>query len=118
MPSFLTPFAPPIARRGLRLAACGALAAALGACASPIPLTPDDLRTLGVTRGAPSEPAIAAMARVGFLCDVSGARREQVDCTRMTVRLSSCIERIRFTVTSRQEIETIHTPAPVCTGAL
>lgn len=98
------------------LAGCAAAIALLSGCATPPKLTDAELASFGVRPGAPHWEATSSLSRQGYACFVSGAKREEFDCTKNTGILVSCVQRVRFVVDDQNRIVTVQAPEPACIG--
>lgn len=100
----------------LRSVAGAAALALVSGCATPPKVGVAELDAFGVRVGAPHWEATPRLARAGYACFVSGAKREEFDCTKSTGLFISCISRVRFTVDDQNRIAAISVPEPACIG--
>jgi hypothetical protein len=104
-----------LARQAPRVGAATALAL-LAACVTPQKMSATELQSLGVRVGAPHWTATAQLAKEGYACFVSGARREHFDCTKTTGAFPTCLLRVRFSVGDDNMITTMSASEPACIG--
>lgn len=90
--------------------------ALLAACGTPQKMSDGQLRSLGVEVGAKHWTATSTLAREGYACFVSGARREQFDCTKTTGAFPTCLLRVRFSVDDDNAVTTVGASEPACIG--
>jgi hypothetical protein len=100
----------------LRCVAGAAVLALVAGCATPQKVSVAELDSFGVRTGSPHWEATSRLAREGYACFVSGAKRENFDCTKSSGLFISCISRIRFTVDDENKIAAISVPQPACMG--
>lgn len=96
--------------------AVGVAVMLLAGCAAAQKMSPAQLAALGIREGVPHWQATAALSRQGYACFVSGARREDFDCTRTVGFFPTCVLRVRFTVGDDNRILTPSVAEPACMG--
>jgi hypothetical protein len=96
--------------------AAGVAAICIAGCSTPSRMGPDRLAALGVSEGASYWTAQQGLAREGYRCYVSGAQRENVDCTKTEGLFPTCLLRIEFTVDEQNRIERVQAADPACMG--
>jgi 4-hydroxyphenylpyruvate dioxygenase-like putative hemolysin len=94
----------------------GTAMALLAACSTPQKMSDGQLHSLGVQVGAKHWTATSALAREGYACFVSGAKREQFDCTKTTGAFPTCVLRVRFSVDDDNAVTTVSASEPACIG--
>ena len=100
-------------RVGLIVLVVGGL---LSACRAPSKLTPERLVSLGVVEGVMYWHAQQKLAQEGYSCYVSGASRENFDCTKNTGFFPSCVLRIQFKVNDQNLVSNLRAADPACIG--
>lgn len=88
----------------------------LPACTTPEKLSSTQLEAIGVQEGAKYWDAEQKLAQRGYSCYVSGADRENFDCTRSAGVLPSCILRITFVVNDKNLVSRLTVSDPACMG--
>lgn len=88
----------------------------LSACRAPSKLTPERLASLGVGEGAMYWHAQQKLAQEGYSCYVSGASRENFDCTKNAGFFPSCVLRIQFKVNDQNLVSNLRVADPACIG--
>jgi hypothetical protein len=98
---------------------CGvcALAACVAGCSTPVKISPERLSLLGVRVGAPYWAGQQKLASEGYRCYVSGAKRENFDCTKQQGYFPTCLLRVQFVVDDRNMISALRVADPACVGA-
>jgi hypothetical protein len=98
------------------LLATSLVALVLSGCSAPKALSSGDLEALGVHDGVMYWIAEQKLAQSGYSCYVSGANRENFDCTRNTGFLPTCILRIVFQSDDRNLVSNLRARDPACLG--
>jgi hypothetical protein len=104
-----------LARQAPRVGATIILALLAG-CATPQKMSATQLQSLGVRVGGPYWTATSQLAREGYACFVSGAKREHFDCTKTMGVFPTCLLRVRFSVGDDNMITTMSAAEPACIG--
>lgn len=99
-----------------RLTVVAVAMALLAACSTPQKMSDAQLRSLGVQVGAKHWAVTSTLAREGYACFVSGAKREQFDCSKTTGTFPTCVLRVRFSVDDDNTMTTMNVPEPACIG--
>lgn len=89
---------------------------ALSGCAAPSRPSATELASAEVRVGAIYWHAEQALAQRGYSCYVSGANREDFDCTRSVGFWPSCIQRITFVVDDKNSVASLVIHDPACLG--
>ena len=97
-----------------RVGVCAAVV--LTACSTPSKLSTAQLESIGVRPGSPHWQATRSLHQAGYLCSVSGKKREQFDCTKTVGFLPTCVLRVGFEVNDANEIVALSVPEPACMG--
>jgi hypothetical protein len=85
-------------------------------CSTPVKMSSDHLASIGLGVGATYWSAEQKLASEGYHCYVSGAKRENFDCTKMTGFFPTCTLRIEFKVDEQNVISTMRIAEPACVG--
>ena len=93
-----------------------AVVSILSGCATPARLSVNQLASLGVTDGAVYWNAEQKLLQEGYICYVSGAKRENFECSKTKVSFQTCILRIRFEVNDQNAVSNLQVADPVCVG--
>lgn len=88
----------------------------LAGCSTSQKMDEAQLDSLGVRPGANYWEATSQLSRQGYKCFVSGAKRENFDCTKKVGFMPTCILRVTFVVNDQNKITTISVPEPACMG--
>ena len=91
-------------------------AAALAACSTPQNVTYAQLESRGVRVGSKHWDATHELQLEGYLCNVSGAKREHFDCTKTAGFLPTCLLRVTFEVDESNFIASLGILPPACIG--
>jgi hypothetical protein len=94
------------------------VAICVSGCGAPWKMSPDYLASIGVREGARYWVAEQKLASEGYRCYVSGAKRENFDCTKTKGIFPSCILRVAFEVDDKNLISTLRVADPACIGTL
>ena len=97
------------------LAVCVA-ALFVSGCSTPPKLSTEQLASIGVSAGTTYWSAEQKLASKGYQCFVSGAKRENFDCTKSEGFFPSCILRIEFKVDDSNAISSVRVAEPACMG--
>lgn len=97
------------------IAACTA-AACMAGCSAPAKLSPEHLDAIGVREGASYWVAQQKLAREGYQCFVTGAKRENFDCTKTEGFFPTCVLRVEFKVNDENAISKVRVADPACIG--
>jgi hypothetical protein len=92
------------------------LAIFLPGCSTPSKMSPDHLASIGVGEGAMYWTAEQKLAVEGYQCYVSGAKRENFDCTKTAGVFPACILRIDFKADDKNLVSDLRVKDPVCIG--
>jgi hypothetical protein len=98
-----------------RLSVC-TVATILSGCGTPSKLSSEQLAALGVSDGIMYWSAEGALMQKGYRCYVSGARRENFDCTKQTGFFPTCISRVDFEVDDKNLVSNLRALGPACIG--
>ena len=93
-----------------------AAATLLCGCSTPQKMGEAELESLGVRVGVLHWEASSRLGEKGYACSVTGANREQFDCSKTSGVLVTCILRVTFTVDEMNKISGIRIPDPACIG--
>jgi hypothetical protein len=85
-------------------------------CSAPLKMSPDHLASIGLSEGATYWSAEQKLASEGYQCIVSGAKRENFDCTKTKGFFPTCILRIDFKVDDQNVISNVRVADPACIG--
>jgi hypothetical protein len=99
-----------------QLVVSGMAIALLAGCSTPQKMSDTQLQSLGIRVGAPHWEATSHLAREGYACSVSGAKREDFDCSKEQGVFPSCVLRVQFSVDDQNKITTVKVPEPACIG--
>jgi hypothetical protein len=92
------------------------LAICLMGCSTPSKMSPDHLASIGVSEGTPYWSAEQKLASEGYQCYVSGAKRENFDCTKTKGFFPTCLLRIDFKVDDKNLVSDLRVRDPACIG--
>lgn len=93
-----------------------AITTGLSACSTPAKLSSAELESIGVRDSATYWEAQQKLAQRGYSCYVSGAKRENFDCTRSAGVFPSCVLRITFTVDDKNLVSNLTVKEAACIG--
>jgi hypothetical protein len=79
-------------------------------------MSSEQLASIGVNVGAVYWDAEQKLASKGYQCYVTGAKRENFDCTKMEGFFPSCVLRIDFKVDDANAISNLRIAEPACIG--
>lgn len=85
----------------------GMAALCVSGCSTPVKLSADQLASNGVVEGANYRDAVQKLAGQGYQCFVSGAKRENFDCTKTHGFFLTCLLRIEFIVDDKNRISKV-----------
>jgi hypothetical protein len=85
-------------------------------CSTPLKMSDDYLASIGLSEGIAYWSAEQKLASEGYQCFVSGAKRENFDCTKTKGFFPTCILRVDFKVDDQNAISTLRVADPVCIG--
>lgn len=94
----------------------GALVFGVSACSTPAKMSPERLASLGIAEGTAYWEAESKLAREGYQCFVTGAKRENFDCTRTMGFFPTCLLRVVFVVDDKNLVSQIRVANPACIG--
>jgi len=103
-------------RRTLLLMAGIAIGIGSAGCTTPSKLSSAELESSGVREGARYWEAEQALSQRGYSCYVSGANRENFDCTRSAGTWPSCILRVSFVADDKNLVTSLVVRDPACLG--
>ena len=103
-------------RRMLPLIAGIAVGIGLAGCAAPAKLSPAELKLVGVREGGAYWEAEHGLSQRGYSCYVSGANRENFDCTKSAGIWPSCILHISFVANDKNLVTNLAVRDPACLG--
>ena len=92
------------------------VAALASGCGTPQKMSADQLAAIGVTTGNTYWSVEQKLASSGYQCFVSGAKRENFDCTKSEGFFPSCLLRISFKVDESNAVSSLHVAEPACIG--
>ena len=99
---------------------CGVTVAIIGSpllgCSTPSNISAERLAAIGVTDGATYWEAQQKLAQEGYRCFVSGAKRENFDCTKTTGFFPTCVLRVTFIADDKNLVSTLSAPRAACMG--
>ena len=90
--------------------------ALLAGCSTTQKLSDAQRESLGIRAGATHWEVTPQLFKEGYVCYVSGAKRENFDCSKQTGFFPTCILRVRFTVDDQNKISALSVPEPACIG--
>ena len=99
----------------LAMMVCTVVTVLLG-CSTPSKPSPEQLASLGVRKGAVYWDAEQKLMQAGYSCYVSGAKRENFDCTKSTGFLVTCIHRVKFEADDKNLVSNLRAVGPACIG--
>jgi len=76
----------------------------------------DRLSQIGVVEGATYWQAQQRLASEGYQCSVTGAKRENFDCTKTAGFFVTCVLRVEFKVSDENTISRPSILEPACIG--
>lgn len=85
-------------------------------CGTPQKMSADQLRSIGVRVGDTYWSVEQGLVSRGYQCFVSGAKRENFDCTKNEGFFPSCILRIEFKVDESNAVSSLRVAEPACIG--
>lgn len=94
----------------------GVVAFFVSGCSTPPKMSVEQLTLIGVSVGTTYWSAQQKLASKGYQCFVSGAKRDNFDCTKNEGFFPSCILRIEFKVDDSNAISSIRIAEPACMG--
>src|SRR6185369_14610954 len=100
----------------LRLIAGVSAIALFPGCSTAPKMSDARLESLGIRAGAAHWDATPQLFEEGYVCFVSGAKREHFDCSKTSGVFPTCILRVRFTVDDQNKISAVSVPEPACLG--
>jgi hypothetical protein len=92
------------------------VALVLSGCSTPTKLSPDQLASLGISNGVVYWHAEQKLLQEGYVCYVSGTRRENFEFSKTVGGFPTCILRIRFAVSDQNAVSNLNVLDPVCLG--
>jgi len=101
---------------GFRWFVASSTAIALVGCAPPAPLTQVQLESLGVRPGTQYWDAMSKLQSKGYVCSVSGAKRENFDCSKSVGFFPTCLLRVEFIAAGDNSISSIDVSPARCIG--
>jgi hypothetical protein len=99
-----------------RLMVSIAITIGLSACSTPTKLSTAELESIGLHEGAKYWEVEQRLAQRGYGCYVSGAKRENFDCTRSEGVFPTCLLRIVFIVDDKNLVSNLAVRDPACFG--
>lgn len=95
----------------------GAAAIALiSSCSTAQKMSDAQLESFGIRIGAAYRDVTPQLVKEGYVCFVSGAKRENFDCSKTIGVFPTCILRVRFSVDGQNKISALSVPDPACMG--
>jgi hypothetical protein len=85
-------------------------------CSTPSKISSDHLVSIGVSEGAMYWAAEQKLASEGYRCFVTGAKRENFNCTKTEGLFPTCILRVEFNVAEENTISHVRVADPACIG--
>jgi hypothetical protein len=85
-------------------------------CSTPQKMSADQLTSIGVSNGNTYWSVEQELARSGYQCFVSGAKRENFNCTKKEGFFPSCLLRIEFKVDESNAVSSLRVAEPACIG--
>jgi len=107
---------PPAKNPILHLIAGLAAIAMLAGCSTPQKMSDARLESIGIRTGTAHWVATSRLYQEGYVCFVSGAKRENFDCSKTTGFFPTCILHIDFAVDDQNKITTVAAHDPACLG--
>jgi hypothetical protein len=86
-------------------------------CSTPAKMTSNDLASIGVVEGVSYWQAEQKLAGAGYHCFVTGAKRENFDCTRTTGVFPTCVLRVTFSADDKNLVSQLRVANPACVGS-
>ncbi|TFW18034.1 hypothetical protein [Duganella callida] len=93
-----------------------AVAMSIMGCSTPQKMSADQLTSIGVSAGNTYWSVEQKLASSGYQCFVSGAKRENFDCTEKEGFFPSCILRVEFSVDESNVVSSLRIAEPACIG--
>lgn len=103
-------------RQMLLLMAGIAVGIGLAGCAAPSKLSSAELESVGVREGVAYWKAEQGLSQRGYSCYVSGASRENFDCTELAGTWPSCVLRVTFVADDKNLVTSLAVSEPACLG--
>lgn len=107
---------PPFIRYISGVLAVGTVASCVLGCSPPLKMSPDHLASIGVVEGAMYWEAEQKLAREGYQCFVTGAKRENFDCTKTIGFFPTCLLRVGFLADDKNLVSQVRVANPACIG--
>lgn len=85
-------------------------------CSTPQKMNADQLTSIGVNTGNTYWSVQQKLASSGYQCFVSGAKRDNFDCTKKEGFFPSCLLRIEFKVDESNAVSSLRVADPACIG--
>lgn len=92
------------------------VATGLSGCSTPTKMSPAELESIGVHNGARYWEAQQKLFQQGYSCYVSGAMRENFDCTRTAGAFPTCLLHITYLVDDKNLVSMLTVKDPACKG--
>ena len=93
-----------------------AIVMGLQACSIPKKTSDAELSSIGVRKGIMYWDAQQKLAQHGYRCYVSGAKRENFNCTRTAGIFPTCVFRISFVADDMNLVSSLTVGDPACLG--
>jgi hypothetical protein len=94
----------------------GTVAICVLGCSTPLKMSPNHLASIGVVDGAMYWEAEQKLASEGYQCVVTGAKRENFDCTKTVGFFPTCLLRVEFVADDKNLVSHLRTANPACMG--
>jgi hypothetical protein len=96
--------------------ASGTVAICISGCGTQAKMSPDHLASIGITEGTTYWEAEQKLAGEGYQCFVTGAKRENFDCTKTMGFFPTCLLRVAFVADDNNLVSHIRVANPACMG--
>ncbi len=93
-----------------------AIVMGLLACSIPKKISDAELSSIGVNKGIMYWDAQQRLAQRGYSCYVTGAKRENFNCTRTAGIFPTCVFRISFVADEMNLVSSLTVEDPACLG--
>lgn len=105
------------ARRWIPVLVAGlAIGLGLPGCGTAKKLSEAELEAIGVRNGVRYWEAQGKLGQRGYRCYVTGAKRENFNCTRTEGVFPTCVLRITFVADDRNLVSNLTVKDPACVG--
>ena len=92
------------------------VAIGVSGCSTPAKMSSGHLASIGVIEGTMYWEAEQKLAREGYQCFVTGAKRENFDCTKTMGFFPACLLRVAFVADDNNLVSHLRMADPACMG--